>query len=299
MDKFISLAEKLDFKYALNEPMSRHTSMKVGGNADFAVFPKSDVQIAQIVKLAKKENVKLTVLGNGSNVLVSDNGLRGVTMILGKDFSKVKYLGDGVIFAQAGAMLTKLCRTALDLSLSGLEFAFGIPGSCGGAAFMNAGAYGGEMKDVLIKCTHVTPDGEIGELSAEELDLSYRHSVYEDNGCIVTGVFVKLREDDKKSIEEKMTDFMTRRKTKQPLEYPSAGSTFKRPEGYFAGALIEECSLKGKQIGGAQVSEKHAGFLINIGNATCEDFKQLIDYIKETVLKEKGVELETEVRFLD
>ena len=190
----------------------------------------------------------------------------------------------------------KLCRFALQNSLSGLEFAFGIPGSCGGAAFMNAGAYGGEMKDVLFKCDHIDENGERGSLSGDELNLSYRHSAYSENGCTITGLYLKLKKGNPDEIKAKMDDFLQRRKDKQPLEYPSAGSTFKRPEGYFAGALIEECGLKGKQVGGAQVSEKHAGFIINKGGATCTDILELCKICSETVYKQKGVKLEMEIR---
>ncbi|MDE6723965.1 MAG: UDP-N-acetylmuramate dehydrogenase, partial [Eubacterium sp.] len=208
----------------------------------------------------------------------------------------IKLVDEETIFAESGASLMKLCRFALDNSLSGLEFAFGIPGSCGGAAFMNAGAYGGEMKDVLYKCRHIDKDGNNGFLEHKDMKLSYRHSAYYDNGCIITGVYLKLKKGNPEEIKAKMDDFLQRRKDKQPLEYPSAGSTFKRPEGYFAGALIEECGLKGKSVGGAEVSTKHAGFVINKGNATCEDILSLCRLCSDTVMKEKGVKLEMEIR---
>ena len=189
-----------------------------------------------------------------------------------------------------------MCSFALENSLTGLEFAYGIPGSCGGAAFMNAGAYGGEMKDVLYRCDHIDKNGDKGFIEGEDMRLSYRHSAYYDNGCIVTGLYLKLKKGDKEEIKAKMTELMGRRKDKQPLEFPSAGSTFKRPEGYFAGALIEECNLKGVSVGGAQVSEKHAGFVINTGGATCKDVLDLCKKVSDTVYDKKGVKLEMEIR---
>lgn len=190
----------------------------------------------------------------------------------------------------------KVCRTALEHSLTGLEFAYGIPGSCGGAAFMNAGAYGGEMKDVLVRCTHIDGDGKLGQLAGEDLHLSYRHSAYYDNGCIITGLELRLQPGDPAEIKAKMDDLISRRREKQPIEYPSAGSTFKRPPGHFAGALIDQCGLRGTSVGGARVSEKHAGFVINTGGATCADVLALCRQCREKVLAETGVELEMEIR---
>lgn len=298
LEQLRQYAKENHCNYCENEPMSHYTTMKVGGPADLILFPNCAEQIAGIVKLCKAEGLPLTVIGNGSNLLVSDEGIRGAVLALGNDFAGLEAHENGVLRAQAGASLTRLCRLALERELTGIEFAFGIPGSVGGAAFMNAGAYGGEMKDVLFKCLHVTPEGEIAELSAEELELSYRHSAYYHNGCIITDVFVQLQPGDKVKIKSKMDELMERRKSKQPLEFPSAGSTFKRPEGYFAGTLIEECGLKGKRVGGAQVSEKHAGFLINAGGATCQDILDLAEYVKKTVFERKGVVLEMEIRVL-
>ena len=276
--------------------MKNHTTFKVGGNARLMVYPKSLEETAEIVKLCRERGVRLLAIGNGSNLLVSDNGIDACVMCFGNDFSDIKLIDDETVFAESGASLMKLCRFALDNGLSGLEFAYGIPGSCGGAAFMNAGAYGGEMKDVLYKCDHIDKYGDIGALEGEDMKLSYRHSAYYGNGCIITGLYLKLKKADKKEIKAKMDDLLQRRKDKQPLEYPSAGSTFKRPEGYFAGALIEECGLKGKTVGGAQVSEKHAGFVINKGGATCRDILELCDECAKTVMREKGVKLEMEIR---
>ncbi|MCH5317064.1 MAG: UDP-N-acetylmuramate dehydrogenase [Eubacterium sp.] len=276
--------------------MKNHTTFKVGGNARLMVFPKSAQDAAEIVQLCKKQGIRLLAIGNGSNLLVSDNGINACVMCFGNDFSDVKLIDDETVFAESGASLMKLCRFALENGLSGLEFAYGIPGSCGGAAFMNAGAYGGEMKDVLYRCEHIDENGDTGCLENDDMKLSYRHSAYYDNGCIITGLYLKLKKADKNDIKAKMDDLLQRRKDKQPLEYPSAGSTFKRPEGYFAGALIEECGLKGKAVGGAQVSEKHAGFVINKGGATCKDILALCKECAETVMKEKGVKLEMEIR---
>ena len=276
--------------------MSLHTTFKIGGNARLIVYPESEEQICEIIKTANAENIRLIAIGNGSNLLVDDDGIDACVMILAEGFGKISLIDEETVFAQAGAKLISLCRFAYENSLTGLEFAYGIPGSCGGGAFMNAGAYGGEMKDVLYKCSHVDRNGNTGFLENEQLELSYRHSAYYDNDCIITGLYLKLKKGNQAEIKEKMNDLISRRRDKQPLEYPSAGSTFKRPEGYFAGALIQECGLKGKVVGGAQVSEKHAGFIINKGGATCRDVLELCDICADTVFREKGVRLEREIR---
>lgn len=276
--------------------MSRHTTFKIGGAARLVVYPENEEQIGAIVKCANENHIRLITIGNGSNLLVADEGIDACVMILDDHFADIKLIDDDIIYASAGAMLIKACRFALDNSLSGLEFAYGIPGSCGGGAFMNAGAYGGEMKDILFKCSHIDKNGNSGFLEGDELKLGYRHSAYYENGCIITGLYMKMKKGDKAQIKEKMDDLISRRREKQPLEYPSAGSTFKRPDGYFAGALIEECNLKGKTVGGAQVSEKHAGFVINKGGASCRDVLDLCSICSETVEREKGVKLEMEIR---
>jgi len=296
LKRIIDLAKKLNIEYLENEPMSLHTTFKIGGNARLIVLPKREDDISALIKGCNENGIRYLVVGNGSNMLVSDSGIDACVILLGKDFSDVYLLDETTIFAEAGAQLIKVCKLALENELTGLEFAYGIPGSCGGAAFMNAGAYGGEMKDVLYKCSHIDSNGNKGFLEGDELDLSYRHSAYYNNGCIITGLYMKLQKGDKAEIKAKMDDLLGRRKDKQPLEYPSAGSTFKRPEGYFAGALIEECGLKGASVGGAQVSEKHAGFVINKGGAKCSDVLALCEKISETVEKEKGVKLEMEIR---
>lgn len=295
-NQLIKELEKLDISFLVEEPMSCHTSFKIGGNVSVMVIPKSVQEIADTVKICNKIGIRYMAVGNGSNLLVSDDGINACVILLAKSFSDVKLIDENTIFAQAGAPLIKVCRFARDHSLSGLEFAYGIPGSCGGGAFMNAGAYGGELKDILIKCEHIDRNGDAGYLEGDALGLSYRHSVYYDNGCIITGVYIKLRKGNKEDISSKMEELMQRRKDKQPLEYPSAGSTFKRPEGYFAGALIEQCNLKGASVGGAQVSEKHAGFVINKGGASCKDVLELCRMVSNKVYEQQGVRLDMEIR---
>ncbi|WP_308567605.1 UDP-N-acetylmuramate dehydrogenase [uncultured Eubacterium sp.] len=296
MDLILDFVKKNNIPYSIDEPMSKHTTFKIGGNARLMLFPESEEQTASVIKECRADSIRYIVIGNGSNLLVSDDGIDAVVIQMGKGMSQVKLIDDETIYAQAGAQLMKVCRFALENGLSGLEFAYGIPGSCGGAAFMNAGAYGGEMRDVLYRCDHIDENGNMGFLEGDDLKLSYRHSAYYDNGCIVTGLYMRLKKDNPNDIKARMEDFLSRRKDKQPLEYPSAGSTFKRPEGYFAGALIEECNLKGMKQGGAQVSTKHAGFVINTGGATCKDVLELCRKVSDTVKEQKGVNLEMEIR---
>ncbi len=300
MKDFINLLKNAEIDYVENEPMKNHTTFKTGGDAEVFLAPENEAELTQILCLCRQCGMKPFVFGNGSNLLISDNGIKGRPVIyIGKSFSYIKNIDDTTIEAGAGGSLTALCNYALSKGLSGLEFAFGIPGSCGGAAYMNAGAYGGEMKDVMVKCNHISLDGVKGSFEGSELDLSYRHSVYTDSDYIITSVVVKLAKGDKAEIESKMRDFMGRRIDKQPLEYPSAGSVFKRPEGYFAGALIEQSGLKGKRIGGAMVSEKHAGFIINYDNATTADILALVNFCRDTVKEKFGVELETEIKAIE
>lgn len=285
--------------YDENIPMSSRTSFKTGGNAELMVYPDNIHQLKTVLRVCKTNNVKTYIIGNGSNILVSDNGLSGVVIRLSNNFSDISLVDDTTICCQSGASMTRLCNFALEHGLSGLEFAYGIPGTAGGAAYMNAGAYGGEMKDVLIACEHLDRDGNEGSFKENELELGYRKSVYSDKDLIITKLVLKLKNGNPDEISALMNENLSKRKAKQPLEYPSAGSTFKRPEGYFAGALIEQCNLKGYTVGGAQVSEKHAGFVINIGSATTDDILKLINHIKKTVYENKGVMLETEVKYLD
>lgn len=283
-----------------NEPMSNRTSFKTGGPVDLLVCPDNIEALITILKVCKENNIRTFIIGNGSNILVSDNGLSGVVIRLSNNFADIKLIDDETIYCQSGISMSKLCTFALQNSLSGLEFAYGIPGTAGGAAYMNAGAYGGEMKDVLIKCEHIDENCNLSSFSGDALKLGYRKSVYSSlNNCVITSLIVKLKKADYESIKAKMDENLFKRKSKQPLEYPSAGSTFKRPEGYFAGALIEECGLKGYSVGGAQVSEKHAGFVINKDNATTDDILNLISHIQKTVYEKKGVSLEPEVKIFD
>lgn len=279
------------------EPMGKHTSFQVGGAADFFVQPGSREEVQAAVRLAQKAQVPFFVTGNGSNLLVSDDGFRGMILQIGRNMQEIQ-VEDTVLCAQAGALLSKVARTALEHGLTGLEFAAGIPGSLGGAAAMNAGAYGGEMKDVILDADVLTRDGEFLTLSADEMDLSYRHSCVFEKQYIVLSVRLQLAKGDPVQIKNRMDELAKARKEKQPLEFPSAGSTFKRPEGYFAGKLIQDAGLKGYTVGGAQVSEKHSGFVINRGGAEADEIVFLIQQVQKKVWRQFGVRLEPEVRFV-
>ena len=279
------------------EPMSRHTSFQIGGPAEIFVQPATGDEVRQAICLAKEEQIPFFVVGNGSNLLVSDDGFRGMIVQIGRNLQEIS-VEDNVIYAQAGALLSRVARTALEHGLTGMEFAAGIPGSLGGAVAMNAGAYGGEMKDILKDVEVLTPDGEIKILSLEELDLSYRHSCIFENDYIVLSVHLHLDQGDKTVIRNRMDELARARREKQPLEYPSAGSTFKRPAGYFAGALIQDAGLKGYTVGGAQVSEKHSGFVVNRGGATAEEVLFLIKQVQKKVKSRFGVTMEPEVRMV-
>lgn len=299
MYKEIALfAEKLGAHIEFDAPMKKYTSFKCGGNARLLIIPDSSESLKEIISFCHSKSVKPLIIGNGSNLLVTDGGIDGVVIKIGSKLSKIELIDDTTIRCEAGASLKSLCMFALENSLSGLEFAYGIPGTLGGAVYMNAGAYGGEMKDVLYSCKHIDTDGVDGELSKNELDLRYRGSAYTDNGCTIVSAVLKLKKADKTEIKASMDDKLQRRKDKQPLEYPSAGSTFKRPEGYFAGAIIESCGLKGYSVGGAQVSNKHAGFVINKNGATATDVLNLIKDVQRIVYEKHGVMLETEVKII-
>jgi UDP-N-acetylmuramate dehydrogenase len=279
------------------ESMKKHTSFRIGGPADLFVLPETFEQTAQIVRICRENQAPFYVIGNGSNLLVSDQGYHGVVIQIYKNLSEVGVEGD-TITAQAGAMLSVIAKRALEHSLTGFEFAAGIPGTIGGAAVMNAGAYGGELKDVLVEVTVLTGEGEIVNVPAEELQLGYRHSVIPQNGWIVLGAKLKLKKGDSEAIRSRMEELREQRVTKQPLDRPSAGSTFKRPEGHFAGKLIMDAGLRGFTVGGAQVSEKHCGFVINTGDATAADVYTLIQEVSKRVKAQTGVELEPEVKML-
>lgn len=297
-DIICNLAEFIGCEVYKDEPMSKHTTFKIGGNADAYIKAGNLSHLSSLLKECKESDVDYLILGNGSNVLVNDDGIRGAVIRLDGEFKQISLIDDTTIYCGAGASLASLCKFALKCGLSGLEFAWGIPGTVGGAVFMNAGAYGGEMKDVVYSVAHVSPDGKIGRTEKEDLEFGYRTSVYRHNDLIITGVTLKLQKGLTDDIQNKMDDFLERRTSKQPLEYPSAGSVFKRPEGNFAGALIEQCGLKGKYHGGAQVSDKHAGFIINKSKASANDVKNLISEVQRVVADETGYDLECELIIL-
>lgn len=294
MTKLLDILNEHNIEYRTSEPMKAHTTFKIGGEADLFATVKNIDELRVTVKACGECNIPFMILGKGSNLLVSDKGIEGAVILLDGDFKEITVDGD-VITCGAGVSLSKLCTVALDNSLSGLEFAYGIPGTVGGAVYMNAGAYGGETKDVCIEAQYLTENGDLGVYKGAELDFSYRHSIFETNRNIILFAKYKLTPDDKEAIKARMDDFMDRRRTKQPLEYPSAGSVFKRPVGAFAGTLIEQCGLKGKTVGGAQVSEKHAGFIVNAGNATCDDVLELVRLVQNTVKAETGYDLKCEI----
>lgn len=279
------------------EPMSLHTTFRIGGPADLFVTPGSIQAVADSIRICKETQTPYAVIGNGSNLLVSDTGYRGVIIQIGRNLNQVLVNGEE-IRAQAGAMLSVIAKTALSESLTGFEFASGIPGTLGGAAVMNAGAYGGEMKDVLTEVTVLTREGEIRTVPAEKLEMGYRTSLAAKNGWIILEAVLKFQKGDAEAIRGRMEELKMQRVTKQPLDLPSAGSTFKRPEGYFAGKLIMDAGLRGFTVGGAQISEKHCGFVVNKGGATAEDVRNLICAVQKKVQEDAGVKLEPEVKFL-
>lgn len=281
------------------EPLSNHCAFRIGGASEILAVPKTEKVLSEILIYAKERNVPLHILGNGSNVLIADEGLSGITVKLMGGLCDLLYLGDGIIVSGAGVSLTRLCNFAREHSLTGLEFAYGIPGSVGGAVYMNAGAYGGEIKDVLYSVRSMNKEGgDITETPVKDIELSYRNTPFMKNDRIITSAFFKLREGDEQEITAKMEELMGKRKTSQPLEFPSAGSTFKRPATGYAAALIDQSGLKGTAVGGAQVSTKHAGFVINKGGATFKDVTELMEIIKTAVYEKHGIMLEPEVEIL-
>ena len=279
------------------EPMARHTTFRIGGPADYFVELESIDEVKAGVRICQEENLPWFVLGRGSNLLVSDQGYRGVILSIYKGFQKVEIDGE-ILTVQAGTLLTTLSGKALDASLAGMEFASGIPGTVGGAVVMNAGAYGGEMKDIVRQVTVLDQEGIVRTLTGEEMQFGYRTSLAKKKGYIVLETVLELQHGQKEEIRERMQGLKAKRIAKQPLEYPSAGSTFKRPEGYFAGKLIMDAGLRGAHVGDAQVSEKHCGFVVNTGHATAADVRELMRQIQEKVQEQFGVRLEPEVRFL-
>ncbi len=280
-----------------DEPMRQHTTFKIGGPADYFLVPETGAELGEIIKICKKTDTPYFILGNGSNLLVGDGGYRGAVIQVYRNMSAVTVEGT-VITAQSGALLSAVAAAARNASLTGFEFAGGIPGTVGGAVVMNAGAYGGEMKDVLTEATVMDAKGEIFTIPAGKLELGYRTSIIKKAGYIVLEVKLQLETGDPEAIRERMKELTIQRTTKQPLEYPSAGSTFKRPEGYFAGKLVMDSGLRGYQVGGAKVSEKHCGFVINAGGATAKDVRTLMDNVRDIVYEKYGVTLEPEVKLL-
>lgn len=303
MDWEAALAEKLKtcvpgLALEQNVPMSRMTSFRIGGPARLVALPRSGEELAAAVRCARELGVSPLVVGNGTNLLVSDRGLDAFVIRTFDGVGEIKRAGETGIAAGSGALLSRLASFARDCGLSGLEFAHGIPGTLGGAVVMNAGAYGGEMKDVVYEVRALSGTGEPLALREEDLDFSYRHSFFSSGGGVVTEVVLRLAPGDPEAVRGKMEELSARRRQSQPLEYPSAGSAFKRPPGHYAAALIQESGLKGTAVGGAQVSEKHAGFIINRGGATCDDVLRLLNLVRDTVFRRSGVTLEPEIRIL-
>lgn len=294
LDRLKETLEGIDIRF--NEPLKAYTYTKVGGKADYLAFPRNHYEMARVVKFANQENIPWMVLGNASNIIVRDGGIRGFVILCDK-LNNVSVDGY-TIEAEAGANLIETTRIALRHSLTGFEFACGIPGSIGGAVFMNAGAYGGEISNILQSCKVLTKDGEIETLTAKDLAFGYRHSAIQYSGAVVLSAKFALSSGNYETINQEMERLTHLRELKQPLEYPSCGSVFKRPVGHFAGQLISEAGLKGYRIGGVEVSEKHAGFMINVADGTARDYEDLIESVIEKVKEHSGVTLEREVRIL-
>lgn len=284
--------------YECGALLAPHTTMKIGGSCDILVRVNSEEVLSGILKLCRESAIPTFILGKGSNILVSDMGWRGCVILLTDELARISVDGCTVT-AFAGASLVSVCKAALENSLTGLEFAYGIPGTVGGALYMNAGAYGGEMSDVVVSARYIDETGEIREITRDEMELSYRHSFFSQKNNVILSVTMQLENGDRSAIKARMEELMQKRRDKQPLEYPSCGSTFKRPAGYFAAALIEECGLKGLRVGGAMVSEKHSGFVINYQNATFDDVMAVVNEVKRVVKEKKGVELECEMLILE
>jgi len=296
LNNLINQLEQNNISFKLNEPMKCHTSFKIGGCAEIFIVPQNVEECKKTILLCKNNNVKYKIIGKGSNILVNDNGIKGAIILISNNLSKIELLDNNTIYCQAGASLVSVCQFALKNSLTGLEFAYGIPGNIGGAVYMNAGAYGGEMKDVVLSCEYFDQNGVLHQIN--DIEFSYRHSFFTNKNFVIVSATIKLQSGNEASIKDKMDEFLKRRKEKQPLDYPSAGSTFKRPQGSYASLLIDECGLKGKNIGGAEVSEKHAGFIINKNNATCKDILDLIKYIQDDVFNKTGYILEPEIEII-
>ena len=277
-----------------NESLKKHITFKVGGNADFIALPEDKFQAVKLLKFVKENGIKYYIIGRGSNVIFRDNGFDGV-VIKTANMQEIEYIGETTVFAGAGVPMNMLCKSLQEHSLEGLEFCYGIPGNVGGGLYMNAGAYGGEISNAVCEVEYIDENCKIKTIDVKDCDFAYRHSVFQSKNWFITGCRFELKKGDKDKILGFMEDIMQRRIDKQPLDKPSAGSSFKRPVGYFAAALIEECGLKGCSVGGAQVSEKHSGFIINKGDATCSDIVALAEYVEKTVFEKTGVTIEKEM----
>lgn len=299
MKKIIEEIKRLNIETIKeDESLSKYTTFKIGGPARILVEAKSDEEILKLVKLFDEMKEDYLIVGNGSNLLISDAGIERPVIVLDKNFAHIERIDEVTLYAEAGASLKSLANKALELGLGGLEAISGIPGTVGGAVYMNAGAYGSEIKDVVTKIRYIKDDS-IAEIDASEANFAHRRSIFQEKGYIILGAYFKLEKKDKKDIEEEQRDYTQRRKDKQPLEYPSAGSVFKRPEGYFASKLIEDAGLKGLYVGGAMVSKKHSGFIINTGSASFDDVVTLIEKVKAIVLEKFAVSLEEEIRIIN
>lgn len=298
LDNLVILAQKLGCETRLNEPLCNHTSFKVGGPCAAMIIISTANDVSQLISFCRNEEMPYLMIGNGSNLLCDDKGYNGVVFKFSDKTQGIELVSENEIKCNAGCMLSKASSFAMENSLKGFEFGWGIPGTVGGAVYMNAGAYGGEMKDIVKSVEIVKRSGEIVTVYPDENDFAYRFSSFQKNSDIISSVVLKLEKGDKAEIKAHMDELMKRRKEKQPLEYPSAGSTFKRPVGAFAAALIEQCGLKGVSVGDAEVSQKHSGFIINKGNATCADILSLIKIVHDTVLEKTGYDLECEVKII-
>ena len=299
MKKIIEEIKRLNIETIKeDESLSNYTTFKIGGPARVLIEAKSDEEVLKLVRLFDEMKEDYLIIGNGSNLLISDAGIERPVIVLDKNFSNITMRDEVTLYAEAGASLKSLANKALELGLGGLEAISGIPGTVGGAVYMNAGAYGSEIKDVVTKIRYIKDDS-IAELDASKANFAHRRSIFQDKGYIILGAYFKLEKKDKKDIEEEQRDYTQRRKDKQPLEYPSAGSVFKRPEGYYASKLIEDAGLKGLSVGGAMVSKKHSGFIINTGSASFDDVVTLIEKVKAIVLDKFAVSLEEEIRIIN
>ena len=297
--EFVTLLQMADIDLKQGEPMCRHTTFQIGGPVAVMAFPNSPEQVGEILKIARRYEITPMILGAGSNILAPDEGLDTVVIELRTAMNRVEERSKGEFEAQAGAAMARLATFAMERGYTGLEFAHGIPGTVGGGVYMNAGAYGGEMCQVVTGVTAMDRAGNLLDIPADKLELSYRHSRFMNEDLVILSVRVKLEKGDREEIRAKMSELMTRRRTSQPLELPSAGSTFKRPSTGYAAAMIEAAGLKGLRVGDAQVSEKHAGFVVNRGRATCKDVLQLMEQVQDRVEQDTGVRLEPEVRILE